>query len=76
MTYKHVYTYAMSPKELTAFRIDPEVMDGLRRVKDRDGIPLSVQVDRALRAWLERKDLTLKKRAHASERAPRPRRNG
>ncbi len=67
MTYKHVYTYAMSPKELTAFRIESEIMDGLRRVKDRDGIPLSVQVDRALRAWLERKDV------HAEEALNRER---
>ena len=47
----------MSPKELTAFRIEPAVMAGLRRVKDRDGVPLSVQVDRALRAWLKAKDI-------------------
>jgi hypothetical protein len=65
----------VSPKELTAFRIDPEIMDGLRRVKDRDGIPLSIQVDRALRAWLERKDRTLKARSTASERTRRLRRN-
>ena len=45
----------MSPKELTAFRIEPDIMEGLRRVKDRDGVPLSVQVDRALRVWLEEK---------------------
>jgi len=65
----------MSPKELTAFRIEPEIMDGLRRVKDRDGIPLSIQVDRALRAWLERKDLILKKRSTSSDRARRRRRD-
>jgi hypothetical protein len=50
----------MSPKELTAFRIDREVMDGVRRVKDRDGVPLSVQVDRALRAWLRKKGIDVK----------------
>ena len=49
----------MSPKELTAFRIEPAVMAGLRRVKDRDGVPLSVQVDRALRAWLKAKGVTV-----------------
>jgi hypothetical protein len=64
----------VSPKELTAFRIDPDIMDGLRRVKDRDGIPLSIQVDRALRAWLERKDVALKKRSTAGARAQRRRR--
>jgi len=49
----------MSPKELTAFRVDPAVMDGLRRVKDRDGVPLSVQLDRALRAWLKQKGVSI-----------------
>jgi hypothetical protein len=50
----------MSPKELTAFRIAPELMEGLRRVKERDGVPLSVQVHRALVAWLESKGVTTK----------------
>ena len=60
----------MSPKTLTAFRVDPDIMDGLRRVKDRDGVPLSVQVDRALRAWLEKKGVTLKKASKTNRRAP------
>jgi hypothetical protein len=47
-------------KELTAFRIDRAVMEGVRRVKDRDGVPLSVQVDRALRAWLRKKGIDVK----------------
>jgi hypothetical protein len=51
----------VSPKELTAFRIEPEIMDALRRVKDRDGVPLSVQVDRALRAWLDKKGVPVDK---------------
>jgi len=42
---------------LTAFRIDRAVMEGVRRVKDRDGVPLSVQVDRALRAWLRKRGI-------------------
>jgi hypothetical protein len=56
----------MSPKELTAFRVEADIMEGLRRVKDREGVPLSVQVDRALRAWLEKKGVILKpsKTAH------------
>lgn len=61
----------MSPKELTAFRIEPEIMDGLRHVKDRDGVPLSVQVDRALRAWLQKKGVTVKKAGGTSRRAKR-----
>ena len=62
----------MSPKELTAFRVDADIMEGLRRVKDRDGVPLSVQVDRALRAWLADKGVTLKPPVKASRSAPKP----
>jgi hypothetical protein len=45
----------MSPKQLASFRLAPEVIDGLHVVKDRDGVPLTVQVDRALRVWLKTK---------------------
>ena len=61
----------MSPKELTAFRVDPDIMEGLRRVKDRDGVPLSVQVDRALRAWLKDKGVALKPPVKASRSGPK-----
>jgi hypothetical protein len=57
------------PKEMTAFRIEPEIMDGLRRVKDRDGVPFSVQVDRALRAWLQKKGVSVAKAKTASSSA-------
>lgn len=45
----------MSPKELTAFRMAPDVMKALRAVRAKEGIPISVQVDFAVRAWLRRK---------------------
>ena len=61
----------MSPKELTAFRIEPEIMNKLRQVKDRDGVPLSVQVDRALRAWLEERGVPVKRAAKPSRRDPK-----
>ena len=62
----------MSPRELTAFRLDSDVMEGLRQVKDRDGVPFSVQVDRALRAWLKAKGVEIK----SPVRRPRGRRQG
>ena len=62
----------MSPKELTAFRVDADLMEGLRRVKDRDGVPLSIQVDRALRVWLKTKGVTLETPVKASRPAPKP----
>jgi hypothetical protein len=50
----------VSPKELTAFRMAPEVMEALRAVKAKEGIPLAVQIDFAVRDWLKRKGLTIK----------------
>jgi hypothetical protein len=61
--------YVMSPKEMTAFRIEPEIMEGLRRVKDREGVPLSIQVDRALRAWLQKKGVSVAMPKTASSKA-------
>jgi hypothetical protein len=42
-----------SDKKQTAFRIDPDILEGLQEIKARIGIPLSEQVRRALRAWLD-----------------------
>ena len=42
-----------SDKKQTAFRIDPDILEGLQEIKRQVGIPLSEQVRRALRAWLE-----------------------
>lgn len=37
------------------FRIDTDILEGLDAIKERDGVPVSEQVRRALRAWLESK---------------------
>lgn len=42
-------------KELTALRLDPDLLAALRHVKAREGIPIAVQVDFALRKWLTAK---------------------
>ncbi len=41
------------PKTFTAFRVAPELLDAMREIKTTDGVPMSVQVDFALRAWLQ-----------------------
>jgi hypothetical protein len=46
----------MVRRKLTAFAIDPDLADGLKRVKERDGISESEQIRRALREWLTRRD--------------------
>ena len=60
----------MSPKTASTFRIEDELLDALRRVKDRDGIPITEQVRRALLMWLESKDVKVK----AASRRVSPRR--
>ena len=48
------------PKELTAFRIAPDVLAALREIKANERLPISAQVDLALEAWLEKKGYRVK----------------
>jgi len=58
-----------SQKKQTAFRLEPEILDGLQTVKERDGIPISEQVRRALREWLEQRGVKAdRKRADTRKR--------
>jgi hypothetical protein len=57
-----------SAKKQTAFRIDPGILDGLREVRIRDGVPISEQVRRALRAWLDSKGVTQTERKRVGPR--------
>jgi predicted transcriptional regulator len=50
----------MSPKTASTFRLDDELLDALRQVKERDGIPQSEQIRRAILMWLESKGVTVK----------------
>jgi len=47
-------------RKQTNFRIEADILDGLQQVKERDGLPLSEQVRRALRAWLDSRNLPKK----------------
>ncbi len=51
----------MSPKTAATYRIDSEILDALQAVKDRDGVPISEQVRRALMVWLESKGMPVQK---------------
>jgi hypothetical protein len=65
-------TVTPSQKKQTAFRIDAEILQGLQAVKVRDGIPISEQVRRALREWLEGRGVnekTERKRAGTRKRS-------
>ena len=50
----------MTPRRVSTFRIDDELIDGLREVWERDGVPPSEQVRRAIRTWLESKGVIKK----------------
>ena len=45
----------MAPRRMATFRIDEELLEGLRIVWDRDGVAPSEQIRRAIRMWLESK---------------------
>jgi hypothetical protein len=47
-------------RKLAAFRLDLELIEGLEQVKDRDGVPVSVQVRRAIENWLTDKGVNVK----------------
>lgn len=55
-------------QKLAVYRMEPELLDGLRFVKERDGLPITWQVRQAIRAWLESKGVAVKA-ASASESA-------
>jgi metal-responsive CopG/Arc/MetJ family transcriptional regulator len=50
------------------YRLDDDLLQGLETVKERDGVPVSEQVRRALRAWLEAKGVLKAERKRAGTR--------
>jgi hypothetical protein len=53
----------MSPKESTALRLNTELLDAMRRVKDTDGIPVTTQIEMAVREWLVKRGALGKSRS-------------
>jgi hypothetical protein len=51
----------MTPKKFTALRLDEELLDGLREVWERDGVSVSEQIRRAVRAWLKSRGVVVVK---------------
>ena len=52
--------YSMTPRKVATFRIEEELLEGLRAVADRDGILVPEQVRRAIRGWLKKKGVKVK----------------
>lgn len=61
-------------KELTAFRIERTLLIGLRHIKTRTGLPIAMQVNLALRAWLKHPVLPLTPTAQETDNGKKHRR--
>jgi hypothetical protein len=53
---------------MTTFRIDEELLEGLRAYYAQEGVPISEQVRRAIRMWLEAKGVMKAERKRAATR--------
>jgi len=58
----------VSPRKLYNFLIDPDLAQGLKVLKARDGVPESEQVRRAVREWLEKRGVLKAERKRAVTR--------
>lgn len=70
---RHAYTCIdMSPKETTALRLDTDLLEAMRNVRDKDGIPVTTQIEMAVREWLVKRGAlgkAARKRAVTRKRA-------
>ena len=51
----------MSPKESTALRLDTALLEAMRTIKDTDGIPVTTQIEMAVRGWLKKRGVVVQK---------------
>ena len=62
----------MSPTErVVTFRPDEGLLEGMEALKERDGIPYSEQIRRAMREWLQQKRVLKKPAKNVDRRQPR-----
>ena len=61
LQYLTIYTRSTVTLKPATFRLETEILDALQHVREQDGIPVSEQVRRALRAWLDARNVTVKK---------------
>ena len=61
-------THCMSSNRVVTFRPDEEVLEAMEALRERDGIPYSEQIRRALREWLGSKGIIKAERPRAGTR--------
>jgi hypothetical protein len=60
----------VSPRQRACFFLEPELLDGLRRLKERDGVPAAEAVRRAVADLLKARGIVPDFKKAASRRAP------
>lgn len=58
----------MTPRKKYSFWIDDDQAQGLKLVKERDGVLESEQIRRAIREWLKKKGVTKTERKRPASR--------
>lgn len=60
----------MSPKETTALRLNTALLEAMRAVREEEGIPVTMQIEMAVREWLKKRGVVVEKsgRKRASTR--------
>ena len=58
----------MSPKETTALRLDRDLLEAMRKVRQHDGVPVTTQIEMAVREWLEKRGTLKADRKRAGTR--------
>ena len=66
------YSDILMSRRTTTIRIDDALLEGLQIMKDRDGVPISEQVRRAIQAWLESRGVSLKPERKRAATRKRP----
>lgn len=61
----------VSPKTTTALRLDSDLLDAMRRVKATDGVPVTTQIEMAVRVWLKKRGVTVKTGKRSVGKTPR-----
>ena len=55
-------------KEATALRLDAALLAAMRRVRAQEGIPITTQIEFAVRAWLDAKGALPPPKRHTKEK--------
>ena len=62
----------MTPLRQQNFRLEEEILEALEQIRERDGIPVSEQVRRALKVWIAEKGVVLKAERKRAATRKRP----